>query len=168
MHFHPPGCLAFHKGSGLEPRSQQCRHSNLDDYGSRNLGLDLAGFRERSNDLQWWVTQVGHGLGPMPPDVWGRGRGPGKEDLVDDLSDDSVWHGGGRRPLPGRAARPAAGLRALTAHSTPAAVTEFGCTTYRDTGDSGRATLSSNGTTAPVPCGSPAPSSATSRNRPAT
>jgi hypothetical protein len=36
------------------------------------------------------------------------------------------------------AGRLADGLRALTAHGKPAAVTEFGCTTYRGAGDSGQ------------------------------
>lgn len=36
-----------------------------------------------------------------------------------------------------RADRLAAGLRALTAHGKPAAVTEFGCTTYRGAADAG-------------------------------
>jgi hypothetical protein len=65
--------------------------------------------------------------------------------------------------------RLAAGLRALTAHGKPAAVTEFGCTTYRGAGTpAAGARPSSRGTTVPVRCGSPSPSYATNRSKPAT
>lgn len=65
--------------------------------------------------------------------------------------------------------RLADGIRALTAHSKPAAVTEFGCTTYRGPPRSGVGeTRSSPGTTTPGRSGSSALSSATNRNRPTT
>ena len=66
------------------------------------------------------------------------------------------------------AGRLADGLRALTAHGKPAAITEFGCTTTTVPETAAGATRSSNGTTAPAPPGSPPPSSVTSMSRPAT
>lgn len=67
------------------------------------------------------------------------------------------------------AAQLPAGLRALTAHGKPAAVTEFGCApTAAPPPSRAGATRSSNGATGHVPPASPARSSATSRNRPTT